>query len=474
MRSVLRRLPLLAAPVGLAFLAACADDSPVTPSEPTVAAAEADVVEASIISGIEDPAEAAARAADDAATVYVVHGINGADLGLDTALPVDVEVNGACALPGFRFRDIAGPLALPEGDYAINVRLAAQPACSGTAVIQVPDLAVPAGANLSIVAHLSAAGAPTASVFANDVDAASGSAKIAARHVAQFGAVDVGLDGARPFTGVTNGLGGTASVRTGRATVAVFPAGAADAALTQHVTLRGNELTVYYAVGTPANGTFELLEQRLRLERPAPARFTVVHGIDGRDLGLSKGLPVDVQINGACAIRNLRFGQATGTRVVPAGRYDIVVRLRDGRPCAGPAAITANGVTLDRGTTYSIVAHLSEAGAPTASVFVDADIAGRREATVAARHAAQFGAVDVRVNGGVAFPGVTNGQGGLAAIPAGFFRLAINPAGSTTAAFSTKSLAIGGRIVNAYYAVGTPANGTFTVLRRKVVVPPTH
>lgn len=456
-----------AAVFGLAALAACSADAPVTPA--VDASPEQAIADVSLADDLDG--EMASRATSDNATVYVVHGINGADLRLPSALPVDVEVNGACALPGFTFKKIAGPLSLPEGEYDIRVRLAATPACSGTAVISVDDLPLAADANVSIVAHLNAAGAPTASVFENDVDAAPGRAKIAARHVAQFGAVDIGLNGARPFTGVLNGQGATATVGAGRATVAVFPAGAASAALTQHVTLRANELTAYYAVGTPANGTFELLEQRLTLERPAKARFSVIHGIDGRDIGAARSLPVDVEINGACAIRHLTFGEATRTRTVLAGTYNIVVRLAGGRPCSGAAAITANGVVLNGHTTYSIAAHLSATGAPTASVFVNEDIAGKGLATVAARHTAQFGAVDVRVNGATAFAGVTNGVGGAAAIPAGFFRLAILPAGGTTAAFNGKALALGGRVVNAFYAVGTPANGTFRVLRQRVIVP---
>lgn len=456
-----------AAVFGLAALAACSADAPMTPAADV--SQEQPIADVSLASELDG--EFASRSASDNATVYVVHGINGSDLRLPTALPVDVEVNGACALPGFTFRTIAGPLSLPEGEYDIRVRLAATPACSGTAVISVDDLPLAADANVSIVAHLNAAGAPTASVFENDVDAAPGRAKIAARHVAQFGAVDIGLNGARPFTGVLNGQGATATVGAGRATVAVFPAGAASAALTQQVTLRGNELTAYYAVGTPANGTFELLEQRLKLERPAKARFSVIHGIDGRDIGAARSLPVDVEINGACAIRHLTFGEATRTRTVPAGTYNIVVRLAGGRPCSGAAAITANGVVLNGHTTYSIAAHLSAAGAPTASVFVNEDIAGKGLATVAARHTAQFGAVDVRANGATAFAGVRNGQGGNAAVPTGFFRLAILPAGGTTPAFNGKVLALGGRVVNAFYAVGTPANGTFRVLRQRVIVP---
>ena len=56
------------------------------------------------------------------AEVYVIHGIPGIDVGLDPELPVDITVNGGCALENFRFGDIAGPLFLPEGNYTIDIR----------------------------------------------------------------------------------------------------------------------------------------------------------------------------------------------------------------------------------------------------------------------------------------------------------------------------------------------------------------
>jgi hypothetical protein len=151
--------------------------------------------------------------ASDAA-VYVVHGINGMDLGLGEMLPVDVEVNGACELEGFEFRQIAGPLALPEGTYDIKVRLADETTpCSGGIAIDAPGVGVTAGLNASIVAHLDASGAPTASVFVNDVSRAPGYARIAAHHTANFGAVDILVDGAVAFGGVMNGQQGAAPLR---------------------------------------------------------------------------------------------------------------------------------------------------------------------------------------------------------------------------------------------------------------------
>jgi hypothetical protein len=62
------------------------------------------------------PAQAAGNA-----KVYVVHGIPGRDLGLQPSLPVDVSVNGACALTRFKYTDTVGPIELPAGSYNVTV-----------------------------------------------------------------------------------------------------------------------------------------------------------------------------------------------------------------------------------------------------------------------------------------------------------------------------------------------------------------
>ena len=68
-----------------------------------------------------------------AADVRVIHGINGEDLGLAKALPVDISVNGSCALKGVTFKQSA-KVELGAGDYTIRVFVATG-SCSGTPVI---------------------------------------------------------------------------------------------------------------------------------------------------------------------------------------------------------------------------------------------------------------------------------------------------------------------------------------------------
>ena len=200
-------------------------------------------------------------------TVYVVHGINGTDLGLDEALPVDISVNGACALSDFRFRDIAGPLMLDEGTYDIKVFLADATPCAGAEAIDGSGIFLPAGANVSIVAHLAEGGAPTATVFSNDLTRNPGRAQLIPRHAADFGLVDIVFDGAVVFEDVPNGAQGVATVLPGRHEVAIAVADTDTRAFEATLVLRPFTMYAAYAVGSPANGTFEVILQTLDIQR---------------------------------------------------------------------------------------------------------------------------------------------------------------------------------------------------------------
>lgn len=199
------------------------------------------------------------------ATVYVLHGINGTDLGAAAAFPVDVSVNGSCTLQGFNFKEFAGPLALPPGTYAIAISPAntATP-CSNTAAISA-NVPVTAGINATIVAHLAVGGAPTASVFLNDF--APASPQLFARHAADFGAVDVVVNPGPSqvaFQDLTNaneaggGLGATGTYR-----ITIAPANTTNYVYDQTVQLSVGTLYAGYAVGTPSNGTFEVVLQAI-------------------------------------------------------------------------------------------------------------------------------------------------------------------------------------------------------------------
>src|SRR5690242_20323087 len=82
--------------------------------------------------------------------VSVVHGIPGQ--------PVDVYVNGKKTIPDFQPGKVAGPLSLPAGQY--DIALTKPGEAIGKALLTVDNAEVPGGANISLVAHLTADGKP--------------------------------------------------------------------------------------------------------------------------------------------------------------------------------------------------------------------------------------------------------------------------------------------------------------------------
>ena len=146
---------------------------------------------------------AIAGATGDTATVYVIHGINGVDLGQPMALPVDVSANGACvpALEGLTFEQVAGPLSLPAGTYDVAIYLhdAAMPCNPANLAIGPAALTLDGGQNYTIIAHLTETGTPTASLFTNDLSQMKfDQTRVVAHHTAEAPPVDITLSRQSP------------------------------------------------------------------------------------------------------------------------------------------------------------------------------------------------------------------------------------------------------------------------------------
>ena len=189
-----------------------------------------------------------ASAQESGGKVTVIHGI--------PDLTVDVFVNGTLTLEGFEFGDVAGPLDLPAGDYA----LAIAPAGAGIdAAVLTGNATVTDGLNASIMAYLSDMGTPGIAIFANDLSTISaGESRLVVRHAAAAPAVDILLaDGTQLFAGLQNfALGepfeGKADVPAGSYDVRIAPAGAGvDAAVfsADGVALAEGTLRIVYAAG---------------------------------------------------------------------------------------------------------------------------------------------------------------------------------------------------------------------------------
>lgn len=198
----------------------------------------------------------AGMAQSNAGQVIVVHGV--------PDLAVDVYVNGDLTLEGFDFGDVAGPIDLPEGTYEVEVFGAgADPASDEPALTGSADLA--AGAAVTIAAYLQEGGVPTLGVFEEDnstIDA--GNARVTARHLADFGAVDVLANDNVVFAGVANGQGGDTDVPADTYNVKITAAGDPETvAFDSDLALSEGANTIAYAIGSVAGESFQVVTASL-------------------------------------------------------------------------------------------------------------------------------------------------------------------------------------------------------------------
>lgn len=155
-------------------------------------------------------------AATGDATVHVVHGVPG--------VKVDVCVDGTEVRSGFAYTG-RFTTALPAGEYRVAIRLASSGTCDGD-VVRVRTVEIAAGKNYTLIAGLTAAGAPKIFAFVNRMGAlADGSARVQVRHTAAAPAVDVRVNGAVAIPSLLPGAEANVVLPTDGYRVAVTPAG---------------------------------------------------------------------------------------------------------------------------------------------------------------------------------------------------------------------------------------------------------
>ncbi|WP_433130255.1 DUF4397 domain-containing protein [Micromonospora sp. CA-240977] len=194
--------------------------------------------------------------------VSVVHGIP------DT--PVDVYVNGKKTLENFKPGAVAGPLSLEQGDYDIALTKPGEPI--GSAILSVDNAAVPGGGNISIAAHLDAAGQPKITPFVNDVSKVdAGKARLIVRHTAAAPAVDVRAGGTPVFKGLTNPKEAKGDVDAGSVQADVVLADTDTVAIgPADLNLKEGTATIVYAIGSAEGKTLGVVAQTITGLHSAP------------------------------------------------------------------------------------------------------------------------------------------------------------------------------------------------------------
>ena len=207
------------------------------------------------------------------ATVSVLHAVP------DT--PVDVYANGERLIDDFQPGTLTDPLELPAGSYDLAVFPADAADGSGTPLLAADGVAVPAGANATVVAHLKEDGSPVLTPFVNDASpVAAGQARLTVRHTAAAPAVDVRAGGSPVVSGLANPDEQSLTVPAGAVSADVVLAGTSTVAIgPADLTLAEGSTNIVYAWGSEDAG-YELAVQTISGAHSAPS------GVPGGTAGL--------------------------------------------------------------------------------------------------------------------------------------------------------------------------------------------
>jgi len=196
--------------------------------------------------------------------------------------------------------------------------------------------------------------------------------------------------------------------------------------------------------------------------------IAAVHAINGTDLGASKAFPVDIAVNGGCALTNFRFGDITGYIELGRGNFDIDISVSDGN--CGNEPVLSTTVKLRNGDFKTVVAQLDANGAPITATYNDDQTTARsRNGRITFRHAAAAPSVDITLGKGFSNAVITasdleNGEEKALTLRKKRYNAYI-------AAYLSESPLVGPIPLSAspgmntfIYAAGSLSNGTFELL----------
>lgn len=212
----------------------------------------------------------------------------------------------------------------------------------------------------------------------------------------------------------------------------------------------------------------------IALAVPAAAQSAyvyAVHGIPG-----TNGFPVDIAVNGNCAIRGFAFGSVAGPLTLPAGTYNVeIFAANTVTPCWGTPALSASPL-LEAGKTYALTAHLTADGNPTLSGFVlDLSMTKPGQGRFILHHTAAAPEVDVTAYRGegngnapsVTVPGFANGDQVSAEFRPGDWKATLSVGGNVV--FGPTLLTLKPKTAQAIFAVGVFPD-SFTYIVREIPI----
>ncbi|MEJ5913482.1 DUF4397 domain-containing protein [Pseudokineococcus sp. 1T1Z-3] len=227
----------------------------------------------------------ATAAGSGTATVSVLHAVPGT--------PVDVYANGEILLDDFEPGTLTDPQQLPAGDYDLAVYPADTESIEGVdPVVSADGVSVPAGANITVAAHLTESGDPTLTPYVNDVSAVpAGEGRLTVRHTAAAPAVDVLADGAVVVSDLSNPDGASLETAAGTVSAAVNLAGTGTTVIgPTDLTVAEGASTIVYAWGSAEADDLDLAVQTISGLGSDPA------GVPSGLADGSTGLPVSLGV----------------------------------------------------------------------------------------------------------------------------------------------------------------------------------
>jgi Domain of unknown function (DUF4397) len=186
---------------------------------------------------------------------------------------------------------------------------------------------------------------------------------------------------------------------------------------------------------------------------------TVVHGL--------RGIVADVYVDNTLALPAFEPERVTDPVPLPAGQHHIDIRVT-GKP-ANAAPDVSGDVEVLAGVRQSVVAHLSEAGTPTLTAYLDnlsAVPAGQARAVV--RHTAAAPAVDVGLDQTVVAAALTEPAGTTATVPAGTYQISVWQPGTRTALAAPQSATLNEGAATVMYLIGSAQANTLAWVAEQI------
>jgi len=204
----------------------------------------------------------------------------------------------------------------------------------------------------------------------------------------------------------------------------------------------------------------------LALAAPASAQtgdaaaLSVLHGVPG--------LTVDVWVNGERTLDDFEPASLAGPLELPAGTYSVAITAADAEDDSAPV-LGPLDLPLEAGGNYTAVAHLDEAGAPTASFFTnDTSATAAGEGRLTVRHTAAAPAVDVLAGGEAVISDLANGSEQSLDLPAGTVSATVAAAGTTDPVIGPADIPVEEGVSTIVYAWGSLEDDSLAVATQTI------